>query len=108
MEDIILMGQKHMEGKQITVKVGTQKFVLQNQMQHLITGIRFGKKLDRQYGAGKPNGKYCLGGRLFAFAPLDQSGRNRPNKQKGLRVYYSKDPILYKYKVFFCRGINKC
>ncbi|TLS21308.1 uncharacterized protein PpBr36_10327 [Pyricularia pennisetigena] len=43
MEDIIVMGQKHMEGKQIAVKVGTQKFVLQDQMQHLVTGIQFGK-----------------------------------------------------------------
>ncbi|KAI6641387.1 hypothetical protein MCOR08_001170 [Pyricularia oryzae] len=43
MEDIIVMGQKQMEGKQIAVKVGTQKFVLQDQMQHLVTSIRFRK-----------------------------------------------------------------
>ncbi|TLD17323.1 uncharacterized protein PgNI_01055, partial [Pyricularia grisea] len=43
MENIIVMGQKHMEGRQIAFKVGTQKLVLQDQMQHLVTGIQFGK-----------------------------------------------------------------
>ncbi|KAL8296144.1 hypothetical protein RB600_001571 [Gaeumannomyces tritici] len=43
MSDVIDLGLKHMEGKQIAFKIGQQKFVLQDQMQHVVAGIQLGK-----------------------------------------------------------------
>ncbi|KAL8402117.1 hypothetical protein RB596_008760 [Gaeumannomyces avenae] len=43
MEGIIVLGRKQMEGKQIAFKIGQQEFVLQDQMKHLVDGIKLGK-----------------------------------------------------------------
>ncbi|KLU92875.1 hypothetical protein, variant, partial [Magnaporthiopsis poae ATCC 64411] len=43
MEGIIVLGRKHMEEKQIAFKIGQQEFVLQDQMKHLVDGIKVGK-----------------------------------------------------------------
>ncbi|KAK1756048.1 hypothetical protein QBC47DRAFT_178875 [Echria macrotheca] len=43
MEDMIVLGQKHMEDKKIAVKVGRQEFVLQDQIQYVVAGIQLGK-----------------------------------------------------------------
>ncbi|KAI0424748.1 hypothetical protein F5Y09DRAFT_353104 [Xylaria sp. FL1042] len=43
MDNIIYMGQKHMDGKQIAFKIGEQKFVLRDQMQYVVAGIQVGK-----------------------------------------------------------------
>ncbi|EJT77594.1 hypothetical protein GGTG_02700 [Gaeumannomyces tritici R3-111a-1] len=43
MADVIDSGQKHMEEKQIAFKIGQQKFVLQDQVEHVVAGIQLGK-----------------------------------------------------------------
>ncbi|KAL8299133.1 hypothetical protein RB593_009145 [Gaeumannomyces tritici] len=43
MSDVINLGLKHMEGKQIAFNIGRQKFVLQDQMKHVVAGIQLGK-----------------------------------------------------------------
>ncbi|RWA10551.1 hypothetical protein EKO27_g4558 [Xylaria grammica] len=43
MEDIVDLGQKHMDGKRIAFKIGQQEFVLRDQMQYVVAGIQVGK-----------------------------------------------------------------
>lgn len=43
MDDMIALGKKHMEGKKIALKVGDQEFVLQDQMKHVVAGLRIAK-----------------------------------------------------------------
>ncbi|KAI3335237.1 hypothetical protein F4824DRAFT_465195 [Ustulina deusta] len=43
MDDIIGLGQEHMDNKKIAFKVGQQEFVLQDQMQYVVAGIQVGR-----------------------------------------------------------------
>ena len=43
MNDIIVLGQKHMDEKRITFKIGEQEFALRDQMQTVVAGIQVGK-----------------------------------------------------------------
>ncbi|KAI6524644.1 hypothetical protein MCOR05_009691 [Pyricularia oryzae] len=107
METIIAMGQKHMEGKQIAFKVGTQKFVLQDQMQHIVTGIQFGKDWIDNAVQASPMASTAWAGVCLLLPLLTNPAEVDQANKEGFAYVAQKIRYYTDMESFFLQGENE-
>ncbi|KAI6381340.1 hypothetical protein MCOR25_001272 [Pyricularia grisea] len=107
MENIIAMGQKHMERKQIAFKVGTQKFVLQDQMQHVVTGIQFGKAWIDDAVQASPMASAAWAGVCLLLPLLTNPAEVDQANKEGIAYVTQKIQYYTDMESFFLHGKNE-
>ncbi|KAL8409624.1 hypothetical protein RB594_007901 [Gaeumannomyces avenae] len=101
MADVIDSGQKHMEGKQIAFKIGQQKFVLQDQVEHVVAGIQLGKDWIDGAVQASPLAGAAWAGVCLLLPLLTNPGEVQAANEEGLayvsqkiRYYTSMEPLI--------------
>ncbi|KAL8351982.1 hypothetical protein RB601_002347 [Gaeumannomyces tritici] len=99
--DVIDSGQKHMEGKQIAFKIGQQKFVLQDQVEHVVAGIQLGKHWIDGAVQASPLAGAAWAGVCLLLPLLTNPSEVQAANEEGLayvsqkiRYYTSMEPLI--------------
>ncbi|EJT68836.1 hypothetical protein GGTG_13589 [Gaeumannomyces tritici R3-111a-1] len=113
MTDIIALGRKHMEGKQIAFKIGSHKFVLQDQVQNLVAGVQFGKDWIGEAVQASPPASIAWAGVCLLLPLLTNPKEVEAANEKGLAYvtlkirYYTAMESLFLDKQAFSAAVKQ-